>query len=307
MKTEKSGVYAWLDKATEPIKFGPDRRAARKELLDHIVDRAEDYQQMFPELTAGEAERKAVLDMGDPEPVGRELAAIHKPWLGWLWLVCRRSLCVLVIAAFLCGAISQMWGELFPKKDMRERQWEKAGRLVSCTDEQSRTEAGGYTLEITRVRREDYSFKRDDTEEELEGHRVYLTLRMTAKRPWDRPDEWNEGIFQNLWAVDSTGREAGFRYDREVMEDWFNMGGELPLKAGRAGLRWREFELVAYNMDPEAQWVELRHDFGGQTFTLRVALPDEVDMRSHHDFGPGTVENEEWEALKAVTEGRGEP
>lgn len=302
MNVEKSGIYAWLDAATQPIKFGPDRRAARRELLDHIIDRAEAYQTHFPELTAGEAERRAVLDMGDPEPVGRELAAIHKPWLGYLWLFCRRALCVLAVAAVLCGIVSGKWGELFPRKDWRQRQWDGLGDQVVCRQQDNRVEVGNYTLEVTRVRREDYEFHREETGEELNGHRVYMTLRMTAKWPWDRPDQWNEGIFQHLRAVDSTGREAGFRYDRDTVEQNFHLWDERLLEAGNGGFRWREFELVAYNMDPQAQWVELRHDFGGREFALRVELP-QYSMRHNGDFGPDTVSDEEWAALKAMTKG----
>ena len=36
---------------------------------------------MLPE----DAEARALEDMGDPEEIGKELARIHKPWLGYLW------------------------------------------------------------------------------------------------------------------------------------------------------------------------------------------------------------------------------
>lgn len=305
MKTEKSGVYAWLDAATNPIKFGPDRRAARRELLDHIIDRAEAYQAHFPELTAGEAERRAVEDMGDPEPVGRELAAIHKPWLGWLWLICRRALCVLAVALFLCAATSDLWGEPHHKDSFRQHMWNSTAQTAVYPEQSVRV--GDYTLELTRARREEYRFEWDDTGEELKGHQVYLTLRMTAKWPWDRPDHWNEGIFRHLRAVDSTGREAGFCYDRTVMDRSLPMWDERPIETGNTALRWQEFELIAYNVDPEARWIELRHDFGGQTFTLRVELSPEPTGRNGHSYGPGTITEEEWAALKAVTEGGVEP
>ena len=50
-----SGLDRWLDEATRGIRFGPDRRA--------------------------------ISEMGNATELGKELARIHKPWLGWLWAV----------------------------------------------------------------------------------------------------------------------------------------------------------------------------------------------------------------------------
>ena len=78
-------VAQWLDKATEGIQFGPDRKAVRAELDGHLDDKIQDLQRIFPDLSAWEATQMALSGMGDPEEIGRELARIHKPWLGYLW------------------------------------------------------------------------------------------------------------------------------------------------------------------------------------------------------------------------------
>ena len=82
----------WLDAATKAIRFGPDRRAVRSELSAHLEDKALDFQRIFPDLTEAEARERAVSEMGDPMEIGKELAKVHKPWLGYLWRASQAAL-----------------------------------------------------------------------------------------------------------------------------------------------------------------------------------------------------------------------
>ena len=75
----------WLDTATKGIRFGPDRRAVRKELADHLEDKHAALCRAFPDIPPEEAEQRALDSMGDPAEIGRELARLHRPWLGYLW------------------------------------------------------------------------------------------------------------------------------------------------------------------------------------------------------------------------------
>lgn len=92
----------WLTTAVRGIRFRPDREAVRAELNAHIEDKIADLRRMFPDLSALDARELALNQMGDPEEVGRELARIHKPWLGYLWQVSR----VAAAAMLLVLAIS---------------------------------------------------------------------------------------------------------------------------------------------------------------------------------------------------------
>ena len=65
------GLERWLDEATRGIRFGPDRRMVAEELA----------------MTEAEARERAISEMGNVTELGKELAKIHKPWLGWLWAV----------------------------------------------------------------------------------------------------------------------------------------------------------------------------------------------------------------------------
>ena len=87
MKTTLGPVIEWLYKATAGIRFKPDRKAVRAELEEHLEDKTMDLRRIFPELTEEEAWERAVSEMGDPMEIGRELARLHRPWLGCLWRV----------------------------------------------------------------------------------------------------------------------------------------------------------------------------------------------------------------------------
>ena len=52
MESGKHPVAQWLDKATEGIQFGPDRKAVRAELDGHLDDKIQDLQRIFPDLSA---------------------------------------------------------------------------------------------------------------------------------------------------------------------------------------------------------------------------------------------------------------
>ena len=82
-----SGLDRWLDEATRGIRFGPDRRAVSEELAAHLEDKTADLQRIFPDMTEAEARERTISEMGNATELGKELARIHKPWLGWLWAV----------------------------------------------------------------------------------------------------------------------------------------------------------------------------------------------------------------------------
>ena len=90
----------WLDRATAGIQFKPDRKEVRAELSAHLEDKALDFQRIFPGLTEAEARERAVSEMGDPMEIGKELAKVHKPWLGYIWRV-SQVLLGLVLLSFL--------------------------------------------------------------------------------------------------------------------------------------------------------------------------------------------------------------
>ena len=126
-KQERTPAEGWLDKATAGIRFGPDRKEVRRELEEHLEDKALDLQRIFPGLTEDEAKERAAAEMGDPEEVGRELAKVHRPWLGYLWRV---SQVVLGLAASPCCGAG--WFFTAPSRWTTVRSFWSCGMWTAC-------------------------------------------------------------------------------------------------------------------------------------------------------------------------------
>ena len=75
----------WVGAATGGIRFKPDREAVQAELLAHIEDKRADLRRLYPEMNERELDALVTRQMGDPGQVGRALARLHRPWLGYLW------------------------------------------------------------------------------------------------------------------------------------------------------------------------------------------------------------------------------
>ncbi len=79
MPKRYSAKYSWTKRVGSFILHPSDRAAVMRELDGHIEDRIEAY--IEAGLSREEAEAKAQTAMGDPTAVGKQLAALHKPWL----------------------------------------------------------------------------------------------------------------------------------------------------------------------------------------------------------------------------------
>lgn len=91
----------WLREALKPVDGHPDRDWARQELLEHLEDSAAGLQRACPALTRQEAEREALLRMGDPAMVGAELAKAHSRALGIAYCVTDGLIGVGLLGMFL--------------------------------------------------------------------------------------------------------------------------------------------------------------------------------------------------------------
>lgn len=116
MKREQEPWTAWLDRAAGAIRFEPDRAAVRAELAAHLEDKAADLRRIFPDITPEEARERAVREMGDAEVIGRELARIHRPWLGYLWRISQvlLGLGLALLAAELLLFLGLVWDLIWP-------------------------------------------------------------------------------------------------------------------------------------------------------------------------------------------------
>ena len=87
---------SWLERATKPLRFPPDRRRVKQEFTEHFEERVEGLKEWG--MSLGAARKKAVEMLGNPEETGELLRQVHKPWLGWVLRLVRLALIALVIA-----------------------------------------------------------------------------------------------------------------------------------------------------------------------------------------------------------------
>ncbi len=93
----------WLRDAVKYVKFPPDRRRVREELFEHMLSR--NLELLAQGRSEAEAARLACEAMGDPEEVGRALAAVHKPFWGYFL----RALRILLILVLLAGIVVMLF------------------------------------------------------------------------------------------------------------------------------------------------------------------------------------------------------
>ena len=88
----------FITTVTKQIFFPFDRKTIAIELQDHLSE----LEVYFYEKTQDrqEAQRLAILEMGDPLTIGKALNQVHRPIWGYLWLI-SKSLCILLSVALI--------------------------------------------------------------------------------------------------------------------------------------------------------------------------------------------------------------
>ena len=278
MDRELNQARRWLDTAVKGIRFGPDRRAARAELAAHMEDKAADLRRIFPDMTAQEAEERVLSEMGDPAEIGKALARVHKPWLGWLW---RASGVLAVLALLWLAAFLPLRGEDAYLGDSPLSEWwdrdglpgtsvmgvESAVRYLPGEDPDQllalapgqRAEANGQNVSLLRAAL---------WREEDGGHTLYCYLRVDTWRFWER------GVLREEWMKVTDSEGTVYRLGADGPEDP-ETGGPLN-RTSQAGFGpfHSGCELILGEWDPEAEWVRLDYGPGEPVFSFTVDLEE---------------------------------
>ncbi len=143
MKTNRS--MAWLREAAGGIKYPPDRKKVEEELYAHMVDRNRDFLRMG--YTEREADERVCTVMGDPSAVRRELAAIHRPFWGYAFLVLR----ILAAGVLLWALISCLWHFRDIRLQLRPLSEGDRYTVARWVEQSSSARCGDYTLRLYRA------------------------------------------------------------------------------------------------------------------------------------------------------------
>ena len=251
----KWNIDIWLDAATSGIRFKPDRRAVEEELRGHFEDKSADLQRVF-HISEKEAEKMALERMGDPEQIGKELAKIHKPWLGYLWRLSRMAFGLALVLCLIAGL-----GGGTPLWKWRVEPW-RCETPVGLAPESARL--GGYTFAIKEAVYVDYPQESELTDQ------VRVVFRISTPRFWENI---HDVAVQTCTTLETADGQV-WLMDRQRL--YAPMGGPYQVLSGlelrRESLFFREY--VAY---ADAPWSEgdraaLNFDFEQGNLSLSAQL-----------------------------------
>ena len=169
MDEKRNIAQEWLETATKGIRFGPDRLAVETELREHLEDKTADMARIF-HIEGEEAEREALKRMGDPEEIGKKLASIHKPWLGYLWMASRVLRFILLILAVLYMMFLDHYGD-----NVQGGMGYRSVRNLNppAAVEPAQAKLGNYTFRVAEAVKDSYNI-------------VRVTVRASSPRFWER-------------------------------------------------------------------------------------------------------------------------
>ena len=274
---KRAPAAEWLDAATRPIRFGPDRRAVRSELEEHLEDKTLDLRRIFPDLTQEEAWARAVSEMGDGAELGRELARVHRPWLGYAWIASRVVLGLAVWAVVMLFAIGVYWEGLSTLTDGPHSWYGDSDPPIAAIYQSSELDYLGALADGAPIQAGAYTFTTErgtlwnvTTDRGKTFRVVYLQLEVRHPRPME---QLNFLVEENLWAQDDRGRAILSSRDYFDMvypeRGYYEVVHLDPLDDGVFTDR---YEVSLEITNPDARRVELRYTTMGADLTIPISL-----------------------------------
>ena len=239
----------WCQTATEQIRYRPDREAVTRELMAHLEDHRDAL--MEQGLSQKEAEGTAVTAMGSAKEIAPQLAAIHKPWLGYLsGIVKAVAILTATLAIFCCVSTGGSFlHSLITSRDFDSIPANHKALDFYCHPNVSDS-ADGYRFQVTEAGYSKYAST------------LYFELEMIYW-PWIDAGY----IAQHFWAVDSFGN-----YYHAIAEEQYESSNRISSSGGYRSSLICLYHMEIKGFDTEAQWVELHYDRDGRDIVLRIDL-----------------------------------
>lgn len=265
MGEQRKTAQQWLEAAVSGIRFTPDRLEVERELRGHLEDKIADLGRIF-HLDHSQAEKMALEQMGDAEQIGRELAKVHRPWLGYLWHASRwlawvalcllaAALCVILLRGELVSglqeaaeewnenregkAIAQVLYQDAPLESLEkfERYWDGWKRLA-LYDLGRETRLGEATVTLSQAA----------LWQTGEGRTLFARIRVA----YDRARDKSEMLMFYLCAEDSLGNHYGHKLEIHGSGTSMSGFGFAGKESHWSGWTW-DFEMD--DVPEEAEWV----------------------------------------------------
>ena len=273
----RAPAEGWLDAATKAIRFGPDRKAVRAELTAHLEDKALDFQRIFPDLTE-EAQERAAAEMGDPAEIGRELARLHRPLLGYAWLASKVLLGLVIGAAVLLFANRTYQDGISNLLDGPHSWYGDSDPPIAAIYKGVELDYLGPLADSGPVQAGEYAFSTDCGElwnvtmgNGETSRVVYFQLEVRHPRPMER---LNYLVEENMWAQDDRG--GVILSSREYYDDMVyperGLYHVLHIDRLDDGIFTDRYEVSIEIIDRSAQRVDLRYTEMGADLTIPISL-----------------------------------
>ena len=275
---KRAPAEGWLDAATKAIRFGPDRKAVRAEFSAHLEDKALDFQRIFPDLTQEEAQDRAASEMGDPAEIGRELARLHKPLLGYAWLASKVLLGVVIGAGVLLFANRTYQYGISNLLDGPHSWYGDYDPPIAAIYKGVELDYLGPLADSGPVQAGEYAFSTDCGElwnvtmgNGETSRVVYFQLEVRHPRPMER---LNYLVEENMWARDDRG--GVILSSREYYDDMVyperGLYHVLHIDRLDDGIFTDRYEVSIEIIDRSAQRVDLRYTEMGADLTIPISL-----------------------------------
>lgn len=262
----------WCHAATVLIRYGPDRKAVAKELRGHMEDA---YDAAIRRgLTEEEAISQTMDAMGKAHELAPMLAAIHKPFWGYLIRVSQIMLAVLLVLCLLpiynyITGLHLSDAPQIEKFDVYDRASYGAdtGRTLlhlSSPQVSFSSPAGTFTVTDAAV------FTTHSADGEKSYTQLYLQVQQRSALPWKEHQEYsqlNHYVIGSFTARDSLGNE----YDCQS-GNYLSKKPRLFSDTAQSGIFTGTHTLWITNFPQDAKWVELLYSRDGQHYVLRIDL-----------------------------------
>lgn len=262
---DKYTFEQWCTHAVCEIAFPPDRKRVSQELLDHMNDHCDDLiAQGYP---ADDAKKLTIDAMGNADEIAWQLAAIHRPFWGYLLRASR----ILLIALLLITVIPFSLFISNPKySEPPAGRFDPYTLTYICDETGSTTpilitapkrsvSCNGYTIRVSKAV---WTHTEHPSSQYSNSDHFNFQIEVTSLLPWAQSPD----ILHCLWAQDSEGN---------IYSPMFS-GTPTGLRGTvyRTGIRTWVLDMAITNFSSQnAQWIEIRYTREGNDIAFRIDLP----------------------------------
>ena len=246
----KDGEY-WLRDAVKYIRFPPDRRRVQEELYEHMISR--NLELLAQGCSEAEADRLACEAMGDPEEVGRALAAVHKPFWGYFLRALRIALAVVLVLGM--ANTLRNWGfmNFFGSVSVYRSNLERyEAHMEEWIPQSSEARCGDYRF---RLKRAGVCAPREDMQFIPEGYWLAMELRASVWDPRLEPPDYD--------AIEASAEDSlGNRYEASLSREAADL------------IFFSDTTVIVRGFDPTADWAVLILRAGKNELRFPVVLKE---------------------------------